>query len=293
MEKSGELAGQLPRPASRWLGAAGLSFLAQLDALSLFAAALLLLLVIGSVTQRYRPGPAGVALTEVLAILVPALLWSRSRRRHVVALLGLKPLAARQLLGGVLLGVALFWALSVFIEPLLERLLPVPLHERQQLLRLLRPDAGLRPLWQDLLCFAAAPAVCEEVLFRGAILSALLGRASLVGAHGSERPLSAVLTCALLFGAFHLSWAKLLPTALLGVGFGAAAVWSRSLWPAIIMHLVNNGLVILLIRLGHEDPPVAGLSPLGALSAAVAACLLGAGVWLARPIAADRSGQGA
>ena len=307
-------------PRAGWLGAA--AFLAQLDALSLFAATLLLLLVIGSLTQRYRPGPAGIALTEVFAILLPALMWSRSRRRQVVWLLGLRPFVARQLVGGVFLGAALFFVLAVWIEPVIERFMPVPAAERQQLMRLLHPSSGLRPLWQDLLCFAIAPAVCEEVLFRGAILAALLGRAGLIaphatagasagggvtagasaggGADASERPVRAgqavraVLICALLFGAFHLSWAKLLPTAMLGLGFGAAAVLSRSLWPAMVMHLVNNGLVILLVRRGHEDPPVPALSLSGMLTTAAAGLLLLAGAWLCRARPEPRgSGQGA
>ncbi len=284
--------GAAPQPGPRGPGTASLSWLGQLDALSLFAATLLLLLVIGSVTRHYRPGPAGVALTEVFAILLPALLWSRTRRRHVVALLGLKPFLLRQILGGALLGASLFLCLAVFIEPLLDRVFPVSLRERQQLLQLLAPPSGLRPLWQDLLCFAAAPAVCEEVLFRGAILAALLGRASLVAAPTRERPALAVLLCALLFGAFHLSWAKLLPTTILGLGFGIAAVRSRSLWPAVCMHLVNNGLVIVLVRGGQVDPQVPLLSPLAALTAAAAAALLAAGAWLSRPPAApDESGQ--
>lgn len=281
-----------PLPGPRGPGTASVSWLGQLDALSLFVATLLLLLVIGSVTRQYRPGPTGVALTEVFAILLPALLWSRTRRRHVVALLGLKPILLRQILGGALLGASLFLWLAVFIEPLLDRVFPVSLRERQQLLQLLYPPSGLRPLWQDLLCFAAAPAVCEEVLFRGAILAALLGRASLVAAPSRERPALAVLSCALLFGAFHLSWAKLLPTTILGLGFGIAAVRSRSLWPAICMHLVNNGLVIVLVRGGQVDPQVPLLSPLAALVVAAAAALLALGAWLSRPPAApDESSQ--
>jgi sodium transport system permease protein len=233
-----------------------------------------------------------VALTEVFAILLPALLWSRTRRRRVLQLLGLVPLSVRQLLGGALLGVALFFVLAVWIEPVLERLVPVPATERQQLLRLLHPPGGLRPLWLDLLCFAAAPAVCEEVLFRGAILAALLGRAGLVAQAVRARPVPAVLLCALLFGAFHLSWTKLLPTAFLGIGFGAAVVWSRSLWPAIVMHLVNNGLVIFLVRNGHDDRPLPAFSALGALGTLAALALLGGGAWLARPPASSL-GEGA
>jgi membrane protease YdiL (CAAX protease family) len=257
-------------------------WLAQLDALSLFAAALLLLLVIGSLTQRFRPGPAGVALTEVLAIFLPALLWSRTRRHHALARLGLRALPPAELLaqlcGGVFLGAALFAALALWIEPIIERLVPVPASERQQLLRMLHPPTGLRPFWQDLLCFAAAPAFCEEVLFRGAILSALR-RVSGPGRGAAAR---AVFVCALLFGAFHLSVAKFFPTLVLGVGFGAAAVSTGSLWPAIVMHLVNNGIVILLVRSGHEDPPVRALSPAGALVTAAALGSLAIGLLLLR-----------
>jgi membrane protease YdiL (CAAX protease family) len=168
-------------------------------------------------------------------------------------------------LGGALWGVAAFYLLSVWIEPLIERFIPVPPAERAQLLRLLRPQEGLRPLWQDVLCFALAPAVCEEVLFRGAILS-LLGaplvdrararaRARADAKGVTLRATPAVLSCALLFGIFHLSTSKLVPTTLLGIGFGAAAVLGRSLWPAIAMHCVNNALVVLLVRRGMEEAP--------------------------------------
>jgi sodium transport system permease protein len=250
----------------------------------LFASALLLLLVVGSVTQRYRPGRVGIALTELIAILLPALLWSAERRRDILSALRLRQLGLRPVLGGVCLGAALFYLLAVWIEPLLEQLIPISERERQQLIQLIRPTSGLRPLWQDLLCFALTPALCEEILFRGAILSTLLAQwTATTSVHSPERPgrtpttVQAVLICALLFGAFHLSWAKLLPTALLGLGFGAATVMSRSLWSAIAMHFTNNALVVLLIRLGHEDLPLRSFTgpAFGAMLAAASATVVG------------------
>ncbi len=253
-------------------------------ALALFASALLLLLVVGSVTQRYRPGRVGIALTELIAILLPALLWSRERRQDILSALRLRQLGLRPVLGGVCLGAALFYLLAVWIEPLLEQLIPISERERQQLIQLIRPTSGLRPLWQDLLCFALTPALCEEILFRGAILSTLLAQwTATTRLHSPERPsrtpttVQAVLICALLFGAFHLSWAKLLPTALLGLGFGAATVMSRSLWSAIAMHFTNNALVVVLIRLGHEDLPLRSFTgpAFGAMLAAASATVVG------------------
>ena len=255
------------------------------QALALFASALLLLLVVGSVTQRYRPGRIGIALTELIAILLPALLWSAERRRDILSALRLRQLGLRQVLGGICLGAALFYLLAVWVEPLLEQLIPISERERQQLIQLIRPTSGLRPLWQDLLCFALTPALCEEILFRGAILSTLLKQwTATTSAHGPKHPsrepattVQAVLICALLFGAFHLSWAKLLPTALLGLGFGAATVMSRSLWSAIAMHFTNNALVVMLIRLGHEDLPLRSFTgpAFGAMLAAASATVVG------------------
>lgn len=231
------------------------------SALLLFSVALLLLIVIGSLSQAYRPGPLGTALTEILAILLPALIFSRARRRHALRALRLAPLGPAvlwALLGGVLLGSAWFYGLAAYVEPLWERLVPVSESERAHLLRLLRPPGGLRPLWQDLLCFAAVPALCEEVLFRGALLP-LLPPAFESLWRDRPRPRYAlvlpVVACALLFGVFHLSLSKLFPTAVLGLGFGLSVLLSRSLWAAIAMHFANNGWVVLLTRYGLDESP--------------------------------------
>lgn len=263
------------------------------NALALFFGALVLLILIGTLFQRILPGsgmaksagPLGIALTEVLAILLPAVVFrilatrgesqARARRgtdagggaplvRYLY--LDFAPIAGRPLLafglrflGGVLLGFGCFYMLSVWIEPLFERVLPVPPEERVHLLRLLRPETGLRPLWQDLFCFAAVPALCEEVLFRGAILPALGAPLSFTSFEKQRRrhSLWALLCCALLFGVFHLSVSKFLPTTLLGLGFGIAALLGASLVPAIAMHFTNNALVVLLVRAGFEEAPPA------------------------------------
>jgi membrane protease YdiL (CAAX protease family) len=210
----------------------------------------------------------------VVAILLPAALFVRLRRRRGADLpfmqLGLSTSRPSGFLlgvaGGALFGSGLFYVLSVFIEPLLEHFIPVPPEERAHLLRLLRPSSGLRPLWQDLLCFAAVPALCEELLFRGAIFSTLGAQSRSEAGPMHPANLRAVLLSATLFGVFHLSPSKIFPTALLGIGFGFAAILSRSLWPAIIMHFTNNALVVVLIRAGLEEVPQGGTSYLVILS---------------------------
>lgn len=90
----------------------------------------------------------------------------------------------------------------------------------------------------------------EEVLFRGVLLSALLGfRRPPNTSPTSARTLTAVAISAILFGLVHLPdlgylWYAVPNLALLG----AAAAWLRlrsgSLWPAVLAHGVNNLLAV-------------------------------------------------
>ncbi|MDP2306023.1 MAG: CPBP family glutamic-type intramembrane protease [Pseudomonadota bacterium] len=96
------------------------------------------------------------------------------------------------------------------------------------------PDLPLPVL---LLLVSVAPALCEEMLFRGAI-QGLLAR--------SMRPWLAALVTAVAFGLFHFSLFRILPTAILGLLFGLARARTGSLVVPVIMHAMNNGLFVLL-----------------------------------------------
>jgi membrane protease YdiL (CAAX protease family)/NAD-dependent dihydropyrimidine dehydrogenase PreA subunit len=77
--------------------------------------------------------------------------------------------------------------------------------------------------------------VLEEVLLRGVVLGAA---ASKVGAW------PAIVGCALAFALLHASLWSMLPLTILGIGLGWLAVRSRSLWPAILAHVLYNGVLI-------------------------------------------------
>lgn len=268
----------------------------------LFGVTLLLLIAVGVLLQQLHlrvkilgraADPITVGLTELVAILAPTILWTRARRPGMLSRLwwpagrgGQAPWPA-QIGGGLLLGAGWFYLIARFVAPLLERLTgPVAEAEFQHLLRLLVPATGLRPLPVDILCFAALPALCEEILFRGALQPRLRQAAAGWLRQRALQPASrarmadglALLATSALFGLFHLSPAKILPTAVLGLGFGAAAILSGSLLPAILMHLCNNALVIALCRAGLRDPPAAA-TPLLAILALV---VLGVGALLCR-----------
>lgn len=269
-------------------------------AIGLFSVALLLLLSVASFTQRLALGPLGLALTELLAILLPAVAWMHQHRHPATEQASLsarlllhKPWRVRRLgltvAGGVLFGLGYFYLLATWVEPLCERILPVSPREHAHLLGLLRPTPP-RPLLLDLTLFALIPALCEELLFRGVLFS-LLERASAPGtADAAQQPaqrslrgrrLFALAITSILFGAFHLSVGKLLPTAVLGLGFGLAMLASGSLYGAMAMHATNNAAVIVLVRLGLADG--AGSEPSGSwLWTAGALLVVPTGLWLLR-----------
>jgi len=85
-----------------------------------------------------------------------------------------------------------------------------------------------------------------------------------------------VAATAALFGFYHASFYRVLPTAALGVLLGLARLRSGSIWPAVTIHAVNNALVVLLVRSGREEPPEV-TTPLGLalLAGSVAALIVG------------------
>lgn len=143
--------------------------------------------------------------------------------------------------GATLLAISLWpWAHEIYLlnETLgLRALGPEQMDYAQKLL------AGLGdvPLWLTLAALALAPAVCEELLFRGYLLRALLATTS---------GRNAILASALLFGGFHvvtidaLALGRLLPSTFLGLILGWVAWRTASVWPGMVLHAGHNGVLL-------------------------------------------------
>jgi sodium transport system permease protein len=200
----------------------------------------------GSLLLEGRGPLARLLIVELGILLAPTL--------AAAALLGLPPAATFSLrlpdwrgwAAGVLSG-ASAWALVVAISMWI---LPPPESFARALKEALLMDGGAS-LSVLLLCVAASPALCEELLFRGLILSGFrswgMGRA--------------VLASSLLFAVAHASVYRLLPAGLLGLLFGTLAWRTGSIFPSIVAHAVNNGIACwlatspgLVTALGLEDP---------------------------------------
>jgi membrane protease YdiL (CAAX protease family) len=85
------------------------------------------------------------------------------------------------------------------------------------------------------------PAICEETLFRGFILSGL--------DRGARRIGSAVL-CGILFGLLHMEPVQIPFTAAVGLGLSWAALESGSIVIPVLMHAFHNLTLLALARFG-------------------------------------------
>jgi len=183
-------------------------------------------------------GEAGLLATQVLVLLLPVLLFTRLGPYSFRGTLALRPPRPAHLAGALLViagGMPLAW----FLAWLQSFVLPIPEEFLEAMTELLQVEGPGRLLWL-LVLLAVTPAICEEVLFRGALLQGTVHRL------GARR---AILLNALVFGVFHVSAEsvyRVLPTLWLGLLLASVVWWTRSLWTGVLMHLVNNGAVVLL-----------------------------------------------
>ncbi len=98
-----------------------------------------------------------------------------------------------------------------------------------------------------LLTVAVVPAFCEELMFRGLLQGRLLP--GIMGGH------AAVWVAAAIFSAIHVEFAGFLPRLLLGALLGYAYRWTGSLLVPILIHLLFNGIQVIMTYGSGEFTP--------------------------------------
>ena len=201
----------------------------------------------------YAQGAAPESLAAAIplqqaALMLPlgvAAAWQRVDRR---ATFGLRLPIGRPhwlpVLGGVVVGVGLFLTgaaatlalrgthLSPSARQLAERIISLILSE------------PVPVVW---LLVAVLPAVCEELFFRGWLLSAFAGDRP-----GRGRLVAAILLQAAVFAGFHLMPERMPQTFFLGVVLGWMTRVTGSLLPAVLAHLTHNGTPLVLVALAGD-----------------------------------------
>ena len=106
---------------------------------------------------------------------------------------------------------------------------------KEMTLELLKTDSGLTFII-NLIVIAAAPAIGEELMFRGALQRTL---------HEKFSPFWAIVITSVLFSALHFQFYGFIPRFLLSVFLGMLYYFSGSIKLNMIVHFTNNALAVL------------------------------------------------
>ncbi len=182
------------------------------------------------------------------------------------------------LAGAILIG-ASAWA---FASGLLLRLLPPPPSVVEGMKKILMIDDQSVSLGLTMFLVALSPAICEEALFRGFILSGLR----------SLGQWPAIVISSLLFAVAHGSVYRMLPTLFLGLLLGYAVWKTGSLLAGVVIHGINNGIAVWLSKAGGAGlDSMAGQQflPVSWALAGLAATLVG--LWMVSRSPAPAGGE--
>ena len=217
----------LRRPAS------GSSRFTTGEAWAVFAVVTALVIYVGFPLQVHG-GYTGVVLTELALILAPPLVWAWWRRIDGRTAFALRSPGWRGATAAILLGAGTWLPVNLYMAYLQQPVFPLPPGAEDAI----RKALGIGQISAPALLLVGAflPAVCEEVLFRGAVMQALL----------PSMRRNAIVITAILFGILHLDPWRFAPTFLLGLVAGLLVYSTGSIVAGMLFHFTNNAVAVAL-----------------------------------------------
>ena len=184
-------------------------------------------------------------LATLIAFLLPALIFAKIVDRKPLSYLGFNlNMTARQVMLVVLItfgGMILSGALGMLNQqiPLSDSWMKQAKELEQVYKNAMMNMAymnGLSDYLFAMVVMALAPAIFEEVLFRGAFQKLFIqwARHAWIG----------IIITSILFSAIHFSFFGFLPRIALGMILGLIFHYSNNLWLSILLHFLNNAFVV-------------------------------------------------
>lgn len=96
------------------------------------------------------------------------------------------------------------------------------------------------PVWISIFVVAVTPAICEEIAFRGALLSCF---------RGIKNRWIGIVIVAAIFGVCHGSIWRLVPTMILGIAMGYLLFETENMIYPMLFHFINNAVPVIMIAL--------------------------------------------
>jgi ABC-2 type transport system permease protein/sodium transport system permease protein len=186
---------------------------------------------------------AGAIMTAVIFGGIP-LAAMRARRVAIAPAFRLPGSPAVAMLAALVLGLS-FWVIGHEVVLVVKNLRELSLDPKfMELVQEYVSRVRSLPAAVVVLMMAVTPAIFEELFFRGYLLPALRTRTS---------PAVAIVLSAVAFGLFHginpnpLAAERVLSSTLVGMLLGWVRWRTGTVLPGIVLHTVNNALLILLV----------------------------------------------
>ncbi|MGL5346312.1 MAG: ABC transporter permease subunit/CPBP intramembrane protease [Peptostreptococcaceae bacterium] len=216
------------------------------DGMILYVLSLLFLIYIGSIIQ-FKLGMSGIAITQIVILLLPVLFafYIKSDFKKVFSI---NLPSFKHILGSVIL-----WAGGYVIVLLVTQILLYFFPSNLEVAESLNDALYIKDsLFLNLLIVAVMPAICEEMLFRGFILTSFN--------KSKKYPQRAIFFSALLFGFMHIDFIRIVPTTILGIILAYSVYKSGSIFVAMIMHFLNNGVSVIVNYYSQQAGHIASSS---------------------------------
>lgn len=231
-----------------------------------FVVALTIVLVIyaGSLLQL-KYGLAGVFGTQMILLLVPLLIVIYTKK-DIAKTYGFVKAGLKDFLGGFFIILGMF-PINIVISYILIRFLPESAENVSNTFSAIMDGNVLCVLF----VIAIAPAICEEMLFRGFIFNSMKAKYSIP---------ASIAAVAVLFGIYHFSMVKFIPTGLLGLILCYVAYKTGSIYPSMMMHFINNAFTVLISCYQEKLEKILPVFYKDAISLSDGMILVGAGLIL-------------
>ncbi len=184
-------------------------------------------------------------LASLLAFLLPALILARVINKRPFSQLGFHATLSYKQLGWIFIITFASMVLSGALGELNEKFpIPVTWYAKAKVLEETYKAAMITMATMKtpgeyllaLLVLAVAPAIFEEVLFRGGFQQIFIG--------WTKSNWKGIFITSIIFSAIHFSYFGFLPRLALGIVLGLIFLYSKNIWLSIALHFLNNAFVV-------------------------------------------------
>lgn len=181
-----------------------------------------------------------VVVMQLVVIATPALLMTIMLTRSPAQTLLLRKPALWTIPGAALLAIAIH-PLAVLARVVVEQMYPISPQVKEMFQGMLKeaPNLGV-----FIVLLALLPAICEELAFRGFILS---------GLRHLGRKWRAIVLSALIFGITHSLFQQSLIAFFVGIIIAFVAVQTGSIVPGMVFHFTHNALMLTISHLAADE----------------------------------------